>query len=226
MRVKSPADGSPATAPTMLRPTRYSDVQGLRVPLEPGGSALQMPLGYALLKRRSTREYRDQAIRKRDMAHLLWATQGVTGLGGLRTAPSAGALCPLRVYVLGFNVEGLAKGMYRYDPDSHELETLGRGDRKKAFMAAAAGQDCVGQCAAAVLLTADLRRMVREFGDRAQTLALMEAGHAGQNFLLAGTALGLGVIGLRKFDPAMVHQVLELPDHEEPFYVLISGHPR
>ena len=185
-----------------------------------------MTLGYALLKRRSTREYRDQAILRKDLAHLLWATQGVTGLGGLRTAPSAGALCPLRAYVLAFNVDGLAKGMYRYDPDSHELETLGRGDRRKAFMAAAAGQDCVGQCAAAVLLTADLRRMKKEFGEMSRTLALMETGHAGQNFLLAATALGLGTIGLRKFDATIVHQLLELPDHEEPFYVLIAGHPR
>ena len=51
---------------------------------------------------------------------------------------------------------------------------------------------------------------MREFGEAGQKLAAMEAGHIGQNFLLQATALGLGSIGLGKFDPVSVKMLLPI----------------
>ena len=63
----------------------------------------------ALFSRRSVRTYTKESITPGDLSRLLWAAQGVTaGAGGrdLRTAPSAGTLCLLEVYVVAGNVEG------------------------------------------------------------------------------------------------------------------------
>jgi SagB-type dehydrogenase family enzyme len=50
------------------------------------------------------------------VAQLLWAAQGITDSEGRRTAPSAGALYPLEVYLVAGNVEGLSAGVYKYEP--------------------------------------------------------------------------------------------------------------
>lgn len=55
----------------------------------------------ALARRRSTRAFAAEPLSLRSAAQLLWAAQGVTDSEqGLRTAPSAGALYPLEVYLV------------------------------------------------------------------------------------------------------------------------------
>jgi nitroreductase len=51
----------------------------------------------------------------------------------------------------------------------------------------------------------------------------MEAGHAGQNYCLMATALGLGAIGLGRFDDDMVRHVFQLRAVETPLYLLLAG---
>ncbi len=50
-------------------------------------------------RRRSVREFRDQALTQSQLGQLLWAAQGVTGADAQRAVPSAGALYPLELYV-------------------------------------------------------------------------------------------------------------------------------
>lgn len=69
-------------------------------------------------------------------AQLLWAAQGVTSRQGFRTAPSAGALYPLEIFVASGNVEGLDPGIYRYQPGSHQLKAEISGDRRQELWAA------------------------------------------------------------------------------------------
>ena len=61
----------------------------------------------ALLKRRSAREYADLHLTLEEVSQLLWAAQGVTSEWGGRTAPSAGALYPLELYLVVGNVDNL-----------------------------------------------------------------------------------------------------------------------
>jgi nitroreductase len=53
-----------------------------------------------LAQRRSIRDYQAAALELAEIGQLLWAAQGITHLQGLRTAPSAGALYPLELYVV------------------------------------------------------------------------------------------------------------------------------
>ena len=64
----------------------------------------------ALKQRRSVRNYKDSPISLSDISQLLWAAQGITNSRGFRTAPSAGALYPLEVYLVAGNIENLPEG--------------------------------------------------------------------------------------------------------------------
>ncbi len=77
----------------------------------------------ALFQRRSVREFRDEPLSLSEVSQLLWAAQGLTGTDGCRTAPSAGALYPLEVYVVAGNVKGLKPGVYKYVPGEHVIVT-------------------------------------------------------------------------------------------------------
>jgi hypothetical protein len=53
----------------------------------------------ALHRRRSVRDFDAKSLGLTELSQLLWAAQGITDLQGKRTAPSAGALYPLEVYL-------------------------------------------------------------------------------------------------------------------------------
>ena len=183
-----------------------------------------LPLHESLSRRRTVRDYCDKPVPLDCCSQLLWAAQGVTGIGGLRASPSAGAIYPLRTYVIASTVDGLAAGLYQYEPDLHALKLLSRGDKRRKLADACFGQECVEGCAMAVLLAADYRRIVREMGERGRFLAHVEAGHVGQNFLLEATSLGLGAIGIARFEPDVLREVLHLPGIEDPLYLLLAGY--
>jgi SagB-type dehydrogenase family enzyme len=184
------------------------------------------PLEEAFYRRRSMRDFSGAPATLEELSRLLWSAQGVTGLGGLRTAPSAGALFPLKLYCAVFAVEGLAPGIYRYDPDSHELEPRSAGQRLRRVQTAAMAQLSVEGSAVACLIAGWYGLSRREFGEEAgRRLALIEAGHAGQNWLLEAPTIGLGGIGLSKFDPDLIASVFEIRPDEQPLYLLLAGRP-
>jgi hypothetical protein len=58
-----------------------------------------MSVEEALSRRRSVREYLRSPIALSELSQILWAAYGVSEVRwGLRTAPSAGAIYPLKVY--------------------------------------------------------------------------------------------------------------------------------
>ncbi len=199
---------------------------GGRIPLttRPPGAATDGSLDACLSARRSTREYQDKAITFEQVSLLLWAAQGVTGVGGLRTAPSAGAIYPLNTYLVATKVDGIAAGIYRYEPDSGELAFVEKGDRRKRLSQAAMGQECVLSSPAAVLLVSYDKRTRAEFGDLTDRLIALEAGHAAQNFLLEAVSLGLGGIGMARFDNDALRSVVSFRSDEEPQYLLLAGY--
>ena len=95
---------------------------GARIALPRAETAGEMSVEEALKKRRSVREFRRGSLSLEDVAQVLWAAQGITKQNRLRTAPSAGALYPLELYVVAGNVEGLTPGVYHYHPERHRLQ--------------------------------------------------------------------------------------------------------
>ncbi len=155
-------------------------------------------------------------MRLEELSALLWAAQGVTAPGGLRTAPSAGAIYPIKSYVLPARVEGLAPGFYSFDPDARTLSLLAKGDRQKRLARICGDQQCIEDCAVGLLLTAWYGTLRKQYGEMAELLALLEAGHIGQNWHLAATALGLGSVSIGKIDAPSLKLLLPIPEDEHP----------
>lgn len=95
----------------------------------------------ALRSRRSVRDFAPQPLTLAEVAQLLWAGQGITGSGETRTAPSAGAIYPLELYLVVGNISTLSKGVYKYHPRQHTLSRVVEGDRRAPLASAAFGQD-------------------------------------------------------------------------------------
>ena len=177
----------------------------------------------ALLKRRSVRSYTNEALTLQEVAQLLWAAQGITEPGGKRTAHSAGALYPIEVYVVVGNVEGIAEGVYKYQPHQHELVKVLEGEQRKALAKAALDQQSVAQGAIDIVITAIYERTTSKYGDRGIRYVHMEAGHAAQNVYLQAVALGLGTVSIGAFYDSLVKETLNLPKNEEPLYIMPVG---
>jgi SagB-type dehydrogenase family enzyme len=155
-----------------------------------------------------------------EISQLLWAAQGVTDPAGLRAAPSAGALYPLEMYV------ARSSGLYHFDPARHQLTQHHDEDLRRAMHRTAVSQDALIEGPAVFVITAVYARTRAKYGDRAERYVHMEAGHAAQNLLLQAVALDLGGVPIGAFNDDRLSEILGLPDHEAPLYLIPIGHPR
>lgn len=186
----------------------------------------EVPLETALLHRRSVRDFGDGALTRSHLAQLLWAAQGPTGREGFRTAPSAGALYPLELYVMVEEVEGVPTGLYRYDPEDHALQPLSPSDHRRGVARAAVGQTWIAEAPAVLVIAAVYARTTQKYGSRGVRYVHMEVGHAAQNVYLQATALGLGTTFVGAFSDGAVADVLGLADHHEPLGIMPVGRRR
>jgi SagB-type dehydrogenase family enzyme len=177
----------------------------------------------SLKERRSIRAFSPQPLTLPEVSQLLWAAQGITGAGGLRTAPSAGALYPLEVYLVVGQVQDLAAGVYHYRPDGHRLIPWLPEDKRAEVATAAFGQSWLRHSAVIIVFTAVDTRTTGKYGDRGIRYIALEAGHAGQNVLLQATALGLGAVVVGAFNDPRVDRLLNLPSQEHTLYLLPVG---
>nr|CBH37801.1 conserved hypothetical protein [uncultured archaeon] len=177
----------------------------------------------ALSQRRSIRAYSGGNLTIEEVSQLLWAAQGITSPWGGRTAPSAGALYPLELYLVVGDVEGVDKGVYRYRPEKHELEKVKADDIRAELAGAALGQECIRDAAMDIVFTAVYERTTRKYGERGIRYAHMEAGHAAQNVYLQAVSLDLGTVVIGAFNDSKVKKVVNLGEQENPLYIMPVG---
>jgi SagB-type dehydrogenase family enzyme len=181
----------------------------------------RMSLEQALAVRRSVREFTRQTLTERELSQLLWAAQGITRADGLRTAPSAGALYPLEVWV------ATASGFYHYEPHKHRLTQHLERDLRPEIYRAALMQEAILQAPAVFVIAAVYQRTARKYGQqRTPRYVPMEAGHSAQNLLLEAVALGLGGVVIGAFNDGELERILSLPAEQKPLYLIPVGHPR
>jgi SagB-type dehydrogenase family enzyme len=183
-----------------------------------------MSLEEAIANRRSVRTYTDGSIGEKDLSQLLWAAQGITDEArGLRTAPSAGAIYPLEIYVAAAMVDGIDPGLYKYDPSNHSLILRKDGDIREDICNASLRQGSIKNAAAVIVYSAVIKRTVSRYGDKAPKYVYIEAGHSAQNVYLQAEALDLGTVAIGAFNDKGVKEVLGLPDEEDPVYLMPVG---
>ena len=181
----------------------------------------------AISSRRTIRSFESTPLTLSQLSQLLWAAQGITDKRrGFRSAPSAGALYPLDVYVVsGENgVEGLSEGVYRFLPHDHALRTIADGDKRNNVADAALGQNWLARAPVVFIITAEYRRTAVKYGKRGVRYAHIEVGHTGQNIFLQAGALGLGAGIVGAFDDRSLAKVIEVPNEHEPLLIMPVGY--
>ena len=178
----------------------------------------------AILKRRSVRDYKDEQLTLKEISQILWSSQGITdSAAGHRTAPSAGALYPLEIYLVVRKVEGLDAGVYHYLPNGHKLEKILEGDFITQLASAALGQSFIKNAAASLVISGVYDRTTKRYDERGIRYVHMEAGHAAQNVYLQVESLGLGTVTAGAFSDDEVKKLLKLGIEETPLYIMPIG---
>jgi len=175
----------------------------------------------AILKRRSRRSFSEKELTFGQISQLLWAAQGITEerlSGGLRSAPSAGALYPMEIYLLS------KSGLFHYIPQGNKLEVLIEKDLRKALAEYAFGQSAIGKANVVIVICAFYGRVTSKYGQRGVRYVDMEAGHIAQNIHLQAVALGLGSVPIGAFNDKGVKKTLLLPADCEPLYIIPVGY--
>lgn len=224
-----------AVEPPETRPPQagaeHLDVPLLRLP-PPAG--LSVPLGTALQQRLSCRAFSSDPLPLGDLATMLWAAYGATGLIQLgpletaeRTVPSGGGLYPLELYVLVRAVSGVVPGVHHYVPLHQGLEALRDNAVPRAFVEYLfMGQPYAAEASAVVVVTGVPERSLCKYGDRGYRYMLLEAGHCLQNLNLAATVLGRGSCNLGGFFDDELAALLRADVEEEiPLYAAALGTP-
>jgi SagB-type dehydrogenase family enzyme len=177
-----------------------------------GASTIALPdpclpessLELALTRRRSVRHFSSDPLSLPIVSALLAGAYGVTHPATeesppLRTAPSAGALYPLELYVLARRITGVERGVYHYDPLTHRLERHVQDVNPAVELAAFTNPNEVESAALVIVIAASFWRSRVKYGLRAYRFTLLEAGHVTQNLLLTATATGLGAFAVGGF---------------------------
>ena len=196
-----------------------------RITLPPPGDFQGLSTEDAIKRRRSVRNYSNQPMTLEELSRLLYYTGGInTDHWGskLRSAPSAGALYPIEVYLVIHNVESLQPGLYHYGVKDHVLELLRADDLRAAIVSHGLMQDFLGQANLVFVFTTIIQRLRWKYQERSYRYALLEAGHLGQNVYLAATSMGMGACAVGAFLDDDLNAMLGVDGQEEAAIYMLS----
>ncbi len=204
-------------------------------PLPEGASLIDLPdpqktglgamsVAEALLKRRSYRGALDDPLSMEELSFLLWATQGISGDKPFRrTAPSGGARHPFETYLYVRVVDGLAEGLYRYLPLSHQLLPMPPVDELERLLAQAANnQPFVSGGAVTFIWSVIPYRSEWRYDFNSHKVIAIDAGHVCQNLYLAATAVECGVCGIGAYNQREIDALIGV-DGEDEFVIYMAS---
>ena len=190
----------------------YPVVELPRSPSPLRGSAATL-----LSARRSTREMMPGTISLDDVATILHYAYGITrdnqGSGfprPFRVVPSGGGLYPLEIFFSSAHVEGLAAGIYHYNPARVALRRLREGDESRTLSRALIQGDIARDATLILFIVASFRKSVFKYGERGYRFVLLEAGHVAQNINITAAGLGFGALDIGGFYDRRVDELLGL----------------
>ncbi len=177
-------------------------------------------LEQALAERRSVRQFTSQSLNFTQIGQLAWAGQGITEPEkGLRTAPSAGAVYPIKLYF------ATQEGLFAYHPSEHSLEETFNRDIRSNLAVAALKQEAVANAACDIIVAGSAKKLAAKYTNKATRYMLMETGHIAQNIQLQAVSLGLGSATVIAFNTNQVRKACRLPTNLEPIYIICVGYP-
>lgn len=174
----------------------------------------------------STREFADEPLSLDRIGAILRSCKVVDmdRVPERRTYPSAGGRFPVEIYLLAYNITDLARGAYHYNMREQKLELLWEKDlvdRQREIISTN-----LKNPAATIVLTSVISRSEVKYQYKAYPFSLLEAGHMGQNIILAVAEQGLCACPVSGFVDDAVKEILDLTDDELPIYSISLGHKK
>jgi len=208
------------------RPSLYKEYRSAeRISLPPPGEFKGMHTEVAIQRRRSARKYSSQLVTLDELSRLLHNTGGINAEhwgNKLRSAPSAGALYPIEVYLLAHRVDGLQPGLYHYAVQDHVLELLRTDDLRSEIVRHGLMQEYLGEANLVLVFTAIFQRLRWKYQERSYRYALIEAGHLGQNVYLAATSMAMGACAVGAFLDDQLNAMLGVDGEDEAAIYMLS----
>ncbi len=181
--------------------------------------------------RTGSRRYDGKKIPTKDIATILWAGYGVIYKKGDQTIhgfdavtgatpqnrysiPVAWGKHYLKVYLL------LKKGAYEYLPKKHKLKLTTNKNLMKICGSSASNPSGV------IVITADFDKIRDKNKRMAKDVALVSAGSAAQNMVVAGSALNVQMLIQMSIKKKPLIKGLKLNNNMEPLLLLSFGHSK
>ncbi len=180
-----------------------------------------------ILKRRSTRAFTGEALSYGQLKSILDFTYQPAHYlqQGLDPEPDFFDLSLIETFVAVSAISGLEEGCYYYAPKTEELRQIRFKNFRQELHFLCLGQELGRDASAVIFHTADLKRAIERYGDRAYRYLHLDAGHLGQRLNLAAIQLGVGVSGIAGFFDDQVNEVLGIPTDEAVLYITTLGSP-
>ena len=185
---------------TSKAPTKSLTHNGKTATLPELAASTAADLLRLMASRRTNRLSSGHRISRAELGACLFAGMGIvgeveapTGMLPLSLTPSGGARNPFEAYVFVNSGEDINSGVYHYSSTQHTLRCIVRHTPKNQdrFFA---NQKWANGKSAIILLVANMERLMWKYPDpNAYRVMLIEAGHIGQNIMLAATKLQLTV---------------------------------
>ncbi|TFG29249.1 MAG: SagB/ThcOx family dehydrogenase [Promethearchaeota archaeon] len=183
----------------------------------------EMSLEESIFRRKSVRSFSGKVIEIEKVSQLIWAAQGKSS--SKRTAPSAGAIYPLEVYVFLKN-----QGIYYYNFKKNILNLRIKEDENENLLKQLAqfslNQNFIYEAPLNIMICVDFPKIIRGYGERGRRYALIEVGHCAQNIHLEAVSLGLVSVPIGAFQDKLIKQLLQLPENIDPIYIIPIGYAK
>lgn len=112
-----------------------------------------------------------------------------------RTVPSGGKLYPLEIYPILFkDIEGCRTGIYHYGVREHTLEPITFDSFTPDEIRSIVYEQWLAGLTGMICISAVFNRTTAKYGSRGYRYILLEAGHVGQNMILAGVENQVSII--------------------------------
>ncbi|MBU1093924.1 MAG: SagB/ThcOx family dehydrogenase [Firmicutes bacterium] len=185
----------------------------------------QKTLEECIKNRRSLRSYKEQNLTLEEVTYLLWETSRVDSFKPgitFRTIPTAGATNSMETYLFLNKVEGIAKGLYLYVQDKHQLSLIDDTPGLEEIV----NEALYGQLRGAAVVfffTATPYRTEYKYAHLSHKMIAIEAGHAGQNVSLAAEVIDCGAVMLAAYVQEYCDNLFNIGNEEFVTYVATIG---
>lgn len=192
-----------------------------------GGKVEEYDIRECFSHRRSRRNFWPGAMTRRQLSYLLWYTARIQNREGeeiFTPVPSPGAIHPLNVSIALINILDMEKGLYRYSPSEHCLYLVERMEElREELFRIFPGQEFVADASFLFGISAVSREVQERYPRDWERLVLLEAGHMGQQLMLACESLHLATCPIGIFNREEANKFFRCTGGEEMTYFFPVG---